>query len=532
MGARFALASASRPFALAGAVLLGPALRFFPIWFGLPYSHARPDETTALGHAAAVLAGDPNPHFFNWPSLTLYLFAGALTAASAIAGTLSRMDHFLIARAVVALAGAGTILVVARIGRQIADNATATIAAVFLAVAVVHVRDSHFATTDVIMTLLVTASLSLLLDARDTGALRAYAIAGLVAGLAASAKYSAAPVAVAVFFARGDGRRGWVAAGIFLVAMAAGFVTGTPYALGDFSALRTDVLYERAHLAAGHAGSAAPAWRAHLSRSLPYGLGPGIFIAAVAGCIPLWRRHRHAAMPLVAFAIVFSVAIGVGRTAFLRYVLPIVPMACLSAAVFVHASSAFLAKRMRVGAGVVAVVLALIVAAPSVVNSAWLDILLARTDTRVLAAEWLSPQLRAEHTLYDAGGDYTKLELGATAFHEWRYDAGTKRFVGAGDRTPEWIVLYDSPLQAYASIDPSLRDLTSARYTLVYEMRGSATRQGGIFDPQDAFFLPIAGFRGTVRPGPNVYVYRRVRELSARVESSPSGRGVSSAAAR
>src|SRR3954469_22232690 len=147
----FALVGASRPFALAGAVLLGAALRFFPIWFGLPYSHARPDETTALGHAAAILAGDPNPHFFNWPSLTLYLFAGAFTAASAIAGTLARMDYFLIARAAVALAGPATILVVARIGRQIADNGTAAIAAAFLAVAVVHVRDSPFATTDIVM---------------------------------------------------------------------------------------------------------------------------------------------------------------------------------------------------------------------------------------------------------------------------------------------------------------------------------------------------------------------------------------------
>src|SRR3954464_3349927 len=289
MRARFALASASRPFALAGAGLPGAAPRLFPNWFGLPHSPAPPGENTAPGPPAAILAGDPNPHFFNWPSLTLYLFAGAFTAATAIGGTLSRIDQFLIARALGALGGTATILIVARIGRQIADNATATIAATFLAVAVVHVRDSHFATTDVLMTLLVTASLSLLLDARDTGALRDYVIAGLVAGLAVSAKYSAAPVAVAVFFARGDGRRGWVAAGTFLVPMGARFVGGTPYALGDFTALRTDVLYERAHLAAGHAGSAAPAWRAHLSRSLPYGLGPGIFIAAAPGGLPPGR---------------------------------------------------------------------------------------------------------------------------------------------------------------------------------------------------------------------------------------------------
>ena len=57
--------------AILGALLTGAALRVYPVWFALPYGQARPDETTALGHAVAILAGDPNPHFFHWPSLTL-----------------------------------------------------------------------------------------------------------------------------------------------------------------------------------------------------------------------------------------------------------------------------------------------------------------------------------------------------------------------------------------------------------------------------------------------------------------------------
>src|SRR5947209_3547367 len=65
-------------------VVLGAALRLFPIWFGLPYLGARPDEETAIGHAVGVLGGDPNPHFFHWPSLTFYLFAGLYAAASLI----------------------------------------------------------------------------------------------------------------------------------------------------------------------------------------------------------------------------------------------------------------------------------------------------------------------------------------------------------------------------------------------------------------------------------------------------------------
>nr|MBA2260238.1 hypothetical protein [Acidobacteriota bacterium] len=50
---------------------LGAILRLFPIWFGLPYMGARPDEEVATGIARRMLAaGDFNPHFFHWPSLT------------------------------------------------------------------------------------------------------------------------------------------------------------------------------------------------------------------------------------------------------------------------------------------------------------------------------------------------------------------------------------------------------------------------------------------------------------------------------
>ena len=53
-----------------------------PIWFGLPYPMARPDEEAALGHALGI-AGDLNPQFFHWPSLTFYVFAGILAPPDA-----------------------------------------------------------------------------------------------------------------------------------------------------------------------------------------------------------------------------------------------------------------------------------------------------------------------------------------------------------------------------------------------------------------------------------------------------------------
>src|SRR5262245_35449090 len=145
---------------LAGILLLGAALRFQALDFGLAYPHARPDEGTAVGHAVAILAGDPNPHFFHWPSLTLYLFASALALAKAAGATFNDPGRIVFARAIVAAAGTLTVLPAAAAARRLAGRQAGLAAALFVAVAPLHVRESHFALTDTLMTFFVMASLA------------------------------------------------------------------------------------------------------------------------------------------------------------------------------------------------------------------------------------------------------------------------------------------------------------------------------------------------------------------------------------
>ena len=125
---------------LAVIVLFGAALRFVPIWFGLPFADARPDETVALGLANSVRGGDLNPHFFHWPSLTIYVFAALNAAASAIRRALNVdpgstfADQVVVARAFVAGAGTLTLVVLFRMARRMANTTTGLLAAFFLAV--------------------------------------------------------------------------------------------------------------------------------------------------------------------------------------------------------------------------------------------------------------------------------------------------------------------------------------------------------------------------------------------------------------
>jgi 4-amino-4-deoxy-L-arabinose transferase-like glycosyltransferase len=495
------------PFVLivVGIVVLGAALRFYAIDFGMAYPRARPDEGTAIGHAVDILAGDPNPHFFNWPSFTLYVFAAAFALAKAAGVALTGPHHVLIARSVVALAGTATVLVTMAIGRSLVDRVTGACAALFLAVAPLHVRDSHFAMTDVLMTLIVALSVALTMRGVETRRRGLFAAAGVAGGLATSTKYSAGAILAVAAAAPAI-----VSAAIFVAGWAAGFLAATPFAVLDFPTFSGDVSYERAHLSGGHTVLLGRGWLYHLHTTLPHGLGLAVFAAAVCGIPIVAVRYRTRALVPAIFAAAFYLSIGAGRTVFFRYAIPLLPVACVLAAAAVRAAAEWLSRRTAIQASSIAGLLALAVAAPSLWQSVQLDRLLARQDARALAAEWLSRQLHPDHTLHDSGGDYTRLYLPGIAFHEWRFDPATRSFGDPAGATPDWIVLYESPLPEYTAASDALRDLVRERYALAYRVDGVPAATGdGVYDRQDAFFAPIAGFTGVARPGPTVLIYKR-----------------------
>jgi hypothetical protein len=342
------------------------------------------------------------------------------------------------------------------------------------------------------MTFLATSSVAMAMRGRATANRSTFAAAGALAGLATSTKYNAAPLLAIAATAPSPAAAAWFAA-----AFAAAFFAGTPFALLDWRAFAADVAYERTHLSAGHAVPLGRGWVYHLHTTLPHGLGPIMALAAAVGFILLATKYRKSAAVVVLFTAVFYLAMGSGSTVFFRYVLPLVPVACVCAGVAVSSAGSR-----------VAAVLAILVAAPSFYQSVTLDRLLAREDSRVIAGAWLAGRLRPDSTVHDGGGDYGRLALDALPFHAWRYDPAARSF-GAGGATPDWIVLDETPLTAYTATPDSLRDLVRDRYELAMRVPGVPAEMGeAIYDRQDAFFLPIAGFSGIERPGPTVLIYR------------------------
>jgi hypothetical protein len=245
------------------------------------------------------------------------------------------------------------------------------------------------------------------------------------------------------------------------------------------------------------------------------------------------RHHGRAAFVLGAFAVPFYLVIGSGYTVFFRYVLPFVPLVCLSAAIGIsHAASslAHLLSDVRFSFGrtparaVIFTALVAITLGPSLFQSIRFDAVLARTDTRVLAGAWLESRIRPEETLYDSGSSYTGLDLWRARFKRLGYDERAGAFMAAGSATrdsgvamPDWLVLYASPLWTYAATPTPLRDLATSEYVPVHEERSTAPTSDGspVYDLQDAFFVPFTSFASVVRPGPDIAIYRR-KDLPAR----------------
>ena len=103
---------------------------------------------------------------------------------------------------------------------------------------------------------------------------------------------------------------------------------------------------------------------------------------------------------VLSFPLAYYAAGGSTHLVFFRYMLPAVPFLCLSAA--------YLVARLP-GAAAAAVAVAMML--PGIFDAIQLDRRLGRTDTRVLAADWIRDHVPAGASLYQSGAIYGHLWL-------------------------------------------------------------------------------------------------------------------------
>jgi 4-amino-4-deoxy-L-arabinose transferase-like glycosyltransferase len=305
-----------------------------------------------------VHGGGLDPHWFDYPSLLMYVLAPFQSFESA--------PSYLDARIVVLVLGLGAIAAAWWLGERAYGGPAGPVAAALVAVETTQVAYSRMAVTDVPLTLGVAASLALLVGGQ-------LELGGLVAGLATSFKYPGVFLLVPLVVA-GYRKPRRLAIGIAL--MVVGFCATSPFFVAHLPSAVSDA-YRVQHLARqGWLGfehdHVAPI--AFVVR-LWHGLGPALLVCAL-GLVVAIAQRRRADVILVSFVIVYYADLCTLGAHFDRYVLPLLPP--LGA----------LAGRMR-GLAPVTLLLLVVPLTWSIRDARTLT----KTDTRVVAHDWIESHL-------------------------------------------------------------------------------------------------------------------------------------------
>jgi hypothetical protein len=391
------------------------------------------------------------------------------------------------------------------------------VAALFMALAFIHVRDSHFGTTDVAMTCLLVWSVSYLIDGHLSGRRRDFVVGGILGGLAAAIKYNALLLIVPlvtsyilnIFEQPAERRRQAVRDPrlfVYGLPFLAAFAIGVPFLIFNLRGFLSEMELLRQSMEVGSRGLAlSVGWVHHMRFSLRYGLGLPLLVTAIAGSAAmLWYEPRMGLL-LLSFPISYFIVAGSIRNLFFRYVIPMVPFLCIAAARLVTR----VVKREAL-AGLVAALVVL----PAAASSFRFDRLINRTDNRVVVARWFDAHVPAGNSVLLTGSRYGYVQFTRDKYKAWVWDAARQIFITDLDRKaaagqPDWILVQDSPLPS-ATQSAAEEFLKSGSYALTQNFRAYAPDDTRVYDQQDMFFAPFAGFGGVERPGPNFSLYQRI----------------------
>jgi 4-amino-4-deoxy-L-arabinose transferase-like glycosyltransferase len=400
---------------LLAILLLAAALRLWHLDFGLPALND-PDEPIFIMTALDMLReGRLNPGWFGHPATLLFYLLVLVIVGVALVGELlgrwSGSDAFVAAvfadpgivvlpmRGLSVAFGVASVWLTWRLGRRVAGPRAGLAAALLLACNSVHVELSQLIRTDILATALMSWSMLHALSATQDSRRRHHVWAGIAAGLACAAKWPAvlvlvAPLAAVLWRTRRDPR----ALRLLPIAPLVAVVTlllVSPYLLLDYSTVLRDLGAEArpVHLGAtGHGLFGNLGW--YLAHPLAGSFGwPGIALM-ILGAFALHRRPAAAAV-LLPTAAAILVALAAQALVWERWIIPVLPIAAVLAAVGLATLADVLPRQWRSwGAAAILFTLA------GWMASITIDRLARRADDpRQAATAWVRANVPAGHTI-------------------------------------------------------------------------------------------------------------------------------------
>jgi 4-amino-4-deoxy-L-arabinose transferase-like glycosyltransferase len=479
----------ARPWAAAALALIVLGALMLRVWGvrgGLPYVD-HPDEPNPISYVVRMLrTGDLNPHFFQKPSLYVYLLLGVLSVHYRLglqSGLYSPLDQmtvtthiyttipgfFVWGRLLTVALGSLTVAGVYALGRRVWGAGAGLIGALFLAVSQFHLQHSQYVTTDVASGLFVLLSFIFAIAIARQGRWRDYLLAGLLAGFAASTKYNAGLIVLPIAAGHGLcwGRRS-LARGARLAGAAAaallGFVLGTPYALLSWSEFVKGLVGQVVAYNDGSQGDIRGAWnvRGYLDFFWNAGLlAPGCIAVLLGVGLLLWHGDdrepgsaawvgmpRRAGLLWLSFVVPYLLLLLSQSTHFLRNFIPLFVLCMLPIGVAGAWLIGWLGWRAPRWRALVALAVLLVLLLPSAAQTLAYAQRLGQGDTRAQMLDWLAahvpPGARIAAELKPLPGPLESpwVAVGELTKHDlaWYRRQGYAFLIGSSDQWRRWEV--------------------------------------------------------------------------------------------
>jgi hypothetical protein len=409
-----------------GFLALAVALRVVFLDWGLPYIHHADEPSNLAIIHRMIRQSDFNPGWFHYPSFLFYInFPGQyfvkwwngtllpFTMQSMGNGFTEQPEAFRAARLTTLFFGSAILPLLIIWARTVSVGVAGLfVLGVLFCLNPLLLRHSTFISPDIFAAFFTTSTLfaSSLIVLRGTRL--TYILAGVLAGLAASSKYNAGLVAVAIPAAHVM-RNGLAAAKLLPLAFAAAttgsvFLAGSPFIVVHPRFAAHDILFEILHYSKwGHSGAEGNS----VATNTEWMFDNFGFAGLLAFATCFSSRFR-VLLPTIVFTIVYFLLLLVQRVHFDRNLLPLVPAMLLLVGAGLDSVTQILARALpnaRRLTSAISAILALTLFARPVMLSldevihydtdpraegrVWANALLPRTPARAIAVEAYAPYI-------------------------------------------------------------------------------------------------------------------------------------------
>lgn len=369
------------------------------------------DEGHYLHHAREINGGKPFTPSFVYPHFLYYLDAFALHEASLFRAPTSwiaslygvsdpAVTEWLVLRLVGALMGSLTVVPVFLLGRRVMGNGAAVLASLLMIFAAPYQEGFQVNISDVPSAFFAAVCIGIVGRLLDEEKTKDYLLAGLAAGLAASTKYPAGTVAVAIIgiwiyhrFHQRNWRWGLLWAGLTSIAV---FLALNP----SLFVHTESALYGRRGLFFGVRQYGSGGWLGVMPSSntlyyaerLVWTFGWLAPIIALAGFFGLPRDARRRLTQILPFPVVYLFLICSMNMVVLRNLFPVIPALAVVLGVLLAGVGALLRQRLS-WPRLAVVALAVVVLAQPALATFRQTVGLVRPSTRDMMRGWMLREL-------------------------------------------------------------------------------------------------------------------------------------------